>query len=61
MTVIVIDPGGYNVFNPVPSRAGTLQILDSLADVESLADETVDGIATLHYRGRVNIDRIIDA
>ena len=63
VTVIVIDAEGYDVLNPVlaPSRAGTLQILDSLADVESLADETIDGIATLHYRGRVDIDRIIDA
>ena len=60
VTVIEIGTDGYNVFNPVPTRAGMLQILDSLADVESLADETVDGIATLHYRGTVDIDRIID-
>ena len=61
MTVIAISVDGYDVLNPVPTRAGTLQILDSLTDVESLADEAVDGIATLHYRGRVDIDRIVDA
>lgn len=63
VTVIVIDAEGYDVLNPVlaPNRAGTLQILDLLVDVESLADETIDGIATLHYRGRVDIDRMIDA
>ncbi len=61
VTVIVIDTDGYDVFNPVPTRAGTLQILDSLVNVESLADETVDGINTLHYRGRVDIGRIVDA
>ena len=60
VTVVVIDTDGYDVFNPVPSRAGTLQILDSLTDVESLDDETVDGMTTLHYQGRVDIDRIID-
>ncbi len=61
VTVIAISVDGYDVLNPVPTRAGTLQILDSLTDVESLADEAVDGIATLHYRGRVDIDRIVDA
>jgi hypothetical protein len=63
VTRIVIDAEGYDVFSPdfVPTRAGTLQMLDSLVDVESLADETIDGIATLHYRGRVDMDRIIDA
>ena len=61
VTVIEIGTDGYNVFNPVPTRAGTLQILDSLTDVERLADETVDDIATLHYRGTVDIDRIIDS
>ena len=61
VTFTKIDMDGSNVlFNPVPTRPGTLQILDSLADVETLADENVDGIATLHYRGRVDIDRIID-
>ena len=61
VTVIAISVDGYDVLNPVATRAGTLQILDSLTDVESLADEAVDGIATLHYRGRVDIDRIVDA
>ena len=60
VTVIVIDTDRYGVLEPVPTRAGTLRILDSLAHVESLADETIDGIATLHYRGRVDIDSIID-
>ncbi|PZC47068.1 MAG: Transmembrane transcriptional regulator (anti-sigma factor RsiW) [Chloroflexi bacterium] len=58
--VTVIEMDGYSVFSPVPTRAGTLLILDSLTGVETLPDVTVDGIPTLHYQGAVDVDRIID-
>ena len=56
---IVID-GGFNVYNPIPSGEGTLQLLDSLTDLKELSEEEIDGVETLHYQGRVDVDRIMD-
>ena len=58
-TVVVIASSGFSIFNPVPGREGTLQILDSLVDLEELPGEQIDRVDSLHYRGRVDIDRII--
>ena len=58
--VVVITTEGFSVFNPVPSREGTLQLLDSLTDLVDLPDEVIDEVDTLHSRGRVDIDRIMD-
>ena len=58
-TVVVIASSGFSIFNPVPGREGTLQILDSLVDLEKLPGEQIDRVDSLHYRGRVDIDRII--
>ena len=55
-TEIVTD----SIFTPVPSREGTLQLLDSLTDVEELPDVSVEGLAARHYLGKVDIDRIMD-
>ena len=49
-----------SLFSPIPSREGTLRLLDSLTELEQLPDEKIDGIEVLHYRGRVDIDRILD-
>ncbi len=46
--------------SPIPSREGTLQLLDSLVDVKRLPDEKLDGADSFHYRGRVDIDRMVD-
>ncbi len=54
--VVVTDDAS----SPVPSREGTLQLLDSLIDVERLPDEKLDGADSFHYRGRVDIDRMLD-
>ena len=59
-TVTIITTGGYSVYNPVPSREGTLQLLDSLTDLDELPDQEIDGVNTLRFRGRVDIDRIMD-
>ena len=56
-TVFVMTEG---VFSPVPSREGTLQLLDSLIDLAELPDEIVASVDSLHYRGTVDIDRIVD-
>ena len=56
---IVVD-GGFSVYNPISIREGTLQLLDSLADLKELSEEEIDGVETLHYRGRVDVDRIMD-
>ncbi|MFC2058357.1 zf-HC2 domain-containing protein [Chloroflexota bacterium] len=56
-TVVIVTD---SIFSPIPSREGTLQLLDSLADLEELPDEEINGLGSLHYRGRVDIDRIVD-
>jgi hypothetical protein len=59
-TVVVVTSGGFSIFNPVPSRDGTLQILDLLIEVDVLEDQVVDGVDSLHYRGRIDMDRVVD-
>jgi hypothetical protein len=59
-TVVVVTSGGFSIFNLVPSRDGTLQILDLLIDVEVLEDQRVDGVDSLHYRGKIDMDRVVD-
>ena len=59
-SVVVITGGGYSVFNPIPSKEGILQILDSLTYLEGLPDEQLDGEDTRHFRGKVDMDRIVD-
>ena len=58
--VEIVIEGGFSVFNPTPSREGTLQLLDSLADLQKLGDAKIDDAETLHYKGRVDVDRIVD-
>ena len=59
-SVVVITGGGYSVFNPIPSKEGTLQILDSLTDLEGLPDKQLDGEDARRFRGKVDMDRIVD-
>ena len=42
------------------SREDTLKIIDSLTDLEKLPDEKIEGVDCVHYRGRVDIDRMIE-
>ena len=58
--VVVITSGGLSIYNPVPSRDGTLQILDLLIDVDILEGQRVDGLDSLHYRGKIDMDRVVD-
>jgi len=44
----------------IPSAEKTLQLLDSLTDLEKLPDELVDGVDCLHCRGRVDMDREVE-
>ena len=37
-----------------------LKLLDSLTDLEELPDEKIDGVDCLHYRGRVDMDRMVE-
>lgn len=46
--------------NSILSKEDTLELLDTLTDLEKLPDEEVDGVDCLHYRGRVDIDRMVD-
>ena len=59
-TVTVITVMTDDIFTPIPSREGTLRLLDSLTDLEELAEETIGGGNARHYLGRVDVDRIID-
>ena len=54
--VIVTD----NIYSPIPSREGTLRLLNSLTDVEQLPNERIGNVDTSHYLGRVDIHRILD-
>jgi hypothetical protein len=49
-----------SIFTRVPSRAGTLRLLDSLTDLKELPDISLEGLATRHYLGRFDIDSIVD-
>jgi len=44
----------------IPSKEHTLEVLDSLTDLEKLPDEKIDSVVCIHYRGRVDIDRMVD-
>jgi hypothetical protein len=41
------------------SMAGLLEPLEVLIDVERLADEEIDGVQCLHYRGRLDMDALV--
>jgi hypothetical protein len=43
-----------------PSTESTLRFLDSLTDLEKLPDEKIDSVDSLHCRGRVDMDRIVE-
>lgn len=42
------------------SEEDTLELLDSLTDLEELPGENIDGVDCLRYWGRVDIDRMVD-
>ncbi len=42
------------------SKEDTLKIIDSLTDLEKLPDEKIEGVDCSHYRGRVDIDRMVE-
>ena len=58
--VVVITSGGLSIYNPVPTRDGTLEILDLLIDVEVLDEQRIDDVDSLHYRGKIDMDRVVD-
>ena len=49
-----------SIFDPVPSREGTLTLLDSLHDFEKLPEGDIDGATALRFRGRVDTDDTFD-
>jgi len=52
-----------SLFDVVPSIRGALRLIDSLKDVEALPTEQLEAgeqFQSLHYRGAVDMDRIID-
>jgi hypothetical protein len=58
--VVIVTSGGLSIFNPVPTRDGTLQILDLLIDVSVLENQQIDGVDSLHHRGKIDMDRVVD-
>jgi len=42
------------------NKEDTLELLGSLTDLENLPDEKIEGIDCLHYRGRVDMERMIE-
>ncbi len=55
--VQIVDDG---LFSPVPSRQGTLALLESLINVEEMAQEDIGGVSTRHYQGWIDTDSIFD-
>ena len=59
------EPRGGKVIASVieksfPGKEDTLRLLDQLTDLEKLLDESVEGIECLHYRGRIDAERIVE-
>lgn len=52
---------GISMSGSILSKEDTLELLDTLTDLEKLPDEEIKGIDCLHYQGRVNIARMIEA
>lgn len=50
--------GVWSAFTP--SKEYTLEILDSLTGLQKLPDEKIEGTDCFHYRGRVDIDRMVN-
>ncbi len=51
---VAVSPGS------LLSKEYTLQILDNLANLETLPDGEIEGVECLHYRGRVDMERMIE-
>jgi hypothetical protein len=43
-----------------PTKDKTLEALDLLIDIETMPDETLDGVDCYHYRGKVDIEKWLD-
>lgn len=44
----------------IPTKEDTLKLLDSLTNLEKLPDEKIEGVDCIHYRGKVDVDRMIE-
>ena len=51
---------GISLSGSILSKEDTLEILDTLTDLEKLPDEKIKGVDCLHYWGRVDIDRMVE-
>lgn len=51
---------GVAVSGSIPSKEDTLELLDILTDLEKLPDEQIDSVDCLHYRGRVDMERMVE-
>jgi len=43
-----------------PTKKDTLKLLGLLTDLEKLPDDKIEGIDCLHYRGRFDVERIVE-
>lgn len=48
------------VLGSPPSKEETLELLSLLTDLEQLPDEKIEGIDCLHYRGRIDMDQVLE-
>jgi hypothetical protein len=49
----------YHIFPTIPSKQDTLSLLDWLTDLETLPDVQIDGVDCLHFRGKVDLQRLV--
>jgi hypothetical protein len=47
-------------FSSVLSKQATLDLLDELTDLQTLPEETIDGVRCLHYLGKLDIEKRIE-
>ncbi len=44
----------------IPTKERTLELLNLLVDIETMPEETVDGVDCYHYRGTVDMEKWLD-
>jgi len=49
----------YYTFPAIPSKQDTLDLLDWLTDLETLPDVQIDGVDSLHLRGKMDLQRLV--
>jgi len=50
----------FGSFSSILTKEATLDILDELSDLQTLPEETIDGVKCLHYLGKLDMEKRIE-